>query len=387
MSGLNYLNKSKKELIKELQQFYYKKAAPMLPDYEAKRGKEKYNLYLFNAIILGFIILILFNFSKIMVCIGAALIVIGFLIAMLLNPGKQTVIVHSDYEMVIKEKLMPEFLSLFGNFRWCKYIVKDMRGIINEFKALKIFPLAHFISFDDLIYGEYGGINLKLYETRTGFRAINLVIILILSVLLCIAGTIYFAVSFFVNFLAMNAVALFNKELSVILFFIFMALIFIFPFILAIIYAIRTAAIRCLVAEFEIPKNFNGNTCIYEKAKTSKKLIFKNKKNMEKIHLEDVKFDTLYNIYSTDQIEARYLLTTAFMERFLNIKTAFKADYIRAEFKDNKLILLIGVDKDLFAMGNISKKTTAKTFVELLEELYSVLALVDTLKLNQKTGL
>lgn len=38
MSGLNYLNKSKKELIKEFQQFFYKKAAPMLPDYEAQRG-------------------------------------------------------------------------------------------------------------------------------------------------------------------------------------------------------------------------------------------------------------------------------------------------------------------------------------------------------------
>ena len=48
MSGLNYLNKSKKELIKELQQFYYKKAAPMHPDYEAKRGKEKYNLLIFQ---------------------------------------------------------------------------------------------------------------------------------------------------------------------------------------------------------------------------------------------------------------------------------------------------------------------------------------------------
>ena len=38
-------------------------------------------------------------------------------------------------------------------------------------------------------------------------------------------------------------------------------------------------------------------------------------------------------------------------------------------------------------MGSISKKTTGKTFVELFEELYSVLSLIDELKLNQKTGL
>ena len=108
---------------------------------------------------------------------------------------------------------------------------------------------------------------------------------------------------------------------------------------------------------------------------------------MQPVNLEDVKFSALYNIYSTDQIEARYLLTTAFMERFLNIKTAFKAEYIRAEFFRNKLILVIGVNKDFFAMGSISKKTTGKTFVELFEELYSVLSLIDELKLNQKTGL
>ncbi len=70
MSGLNCLKKTKTELIQEFKQFYYQKAAPLLPDYEAKRGKEKYNLYLFNAIVLGFIILALFHFSQIMVCIG-----------------------------------------------------------------------------------------------------------------------------------------------------------------------------------------------------------------------------------------------------------------------------------------------------------------------------
>ena len=80
-------------------------------------------------------------------------------------------------------------------------------------------------------------------------------------------------------------------------------------------------------------------------------------------------------------------MTTAFIERFLNIKTSFKAQYIRAEFKDSKLYIILGVDKDLFAMGNISKKTTGQTFVELFEEMYSVLSLVDELKLNQKIGL
>ena len=322
-----------------------------------------------------------------MVCIGGALIFISFFALILLNPQNKAFVINSDYEMVIKEKLMPEFLSLFGNFSWSKYVVKDIRGIFKKFKTLKIFPITHLFAFDDLILGEYGGINLKLYEIRTGFRAINLPIVLMFVIILCIVAPIYFTILFSINSFIMNLVSIFNKNLGDALFLIFQALIFVFPPILAIIYAIRTAAIRCLMAEFEIPKNFSGNTCIYEKAATAKKLIFKSKNGMEPVHLEDIKFSELYNVFSTDQIEARYLLTTAFIERFLNIKTAFKADYIRAEFSNNKLILVIGVSKDLFAMGNVSKKTTGKTFVELFEELYSVLELIDTLKLNQKTGL
>ena len=387
MSGLNCLKKTKTELIQEFKQFYYQKAAPLLPDYEAKRGKEKYNLYLFNAIVLGFIILALFHFSQIMVCIGGALIFISFFALILLNPKNKVVIINSDYEMVIKEKLMPEFLSLFGNFSWSKYVVKDIRGIFKKFKTLKIFPITHLFAFDDLILGEYGGINLKLYEIRTGFRAINLPIVLMFVIILCIVAPIYFTILFSINSFIMNLVSIFNKNLGDALFLIFQALIFVFPPILAIIYAIRTAAIRCLMAEFEIPKNFSGNTCIYEKAATAKKLIFKSKNGMEPVHLEDIKFSELYNVFSTDQIEARYLLTTAFIERFLNIKTAFKAKYIRAEFSDEKLTFLIGTEKDLFSMGNLSQKIAFDTFAELFEELYSVLELIDTLKLNQKTGL
>ena len=148
-----------------------------------------------------------------------------------------------------------------------------------------------------------------------------------------------------------------------------------------------TGSMRCLIVEMDMNKNFKGNTCIYEKWLTNKKLKFKKRPELKEINLEDTKFRSLYNVESTDRIEARYLLTTAFIERFLNIKTAFKAEYIRAEFKNNKLYLVLGVNKDLFAMGNISKKTTGQTFVELFEEMYSVLALVDTLKLDQNTGL
>ena len=387
MSGLNYLQKSKKELLKEFRSFFYKQALPLLPDFEAKRGNARLTYYAGNLILSGFILLVLFNAFKICLVIAIVCILSGIILVTLANPGKKNVQVVSDYEITLKTKLMPAFLSIFGNFKWEKYIPSNFKEVLKKFRELNIFPVTHYMAFDDIISGEYAGVNLNLLEVRTGFKAIDLVSVLILAVVGSITFSIYFTVVFTIFFTITHLLYTINQNISVTLFFIFLLLGLALPFVLIILYLIYTSSARFLIAEFDMPKNFSGRTCVYEKAGSAKKLIFKKKTGMQPVNLEDVKFSALYNIYSTDQIEARYLLTTAFMERFLNIKTAFKAEYIRAEFFRNKLILVIGVNKDLFAMGSISKKTTGKTFTELFEELYSVLSLIDELKLNQKTGL
>lgn len=387
MSGLNYLQKSKKELLKEFRSFFYKQALPLLPDFEAKRGNARLTYYAGNLILSGFILLVLFNAFKICLVIAIVCILSGIILVTLANPGKKNVQVVSDYEITLKTKLMPAFLSIFSNFKWEKYIPSNFKEVLKKFRELNIFPVTHYMAFDDIISGEYAGVNLNLLEVRTGFKAIDLVSVLILAVVGSITFSIYFTVVFTIFFTITHLLYTINQNISVTLFFIFLLLGLALPFVLIILYLIYTSSARFLIAEFDMPKNFSGRTCVYEKAGSAKKLIFKKKTGMQPVNLEDVKFSALYNIYSTDQIEARYLLTTAFMERFLNIKTAFRAEYIRAEFCKNKLTLVIGVDKDLFAMGSISKKTTGKTFTELFEELYSVLSLIDELKLNQKTGL
>ena len=108
----------------------------------------------------------------------------------------------------------------------------------------------------------------------------------------------------------------------------------------------------------------------------------KNKiKPFQKIVLEDIEFEKRFDTYSTNQVEARYLLTTLFMKRFENLKTSFKAKNIRAEFTGEELIVLIQVDKDMFQMGSIT------TFIDMANEICSVLAISKQLNLDSKTGL
>ena len=96
----------------------------------------------------------------------------------------------------------------------------------------------------------------------------------------------------------------------------------------------------------------------------------------------------MYFVDANDQIEARYILTTSFMERFKNIKNSFSASQMEASIQDSKILIAIHTTKDLFKLGDLNRPVNdTKQFTELLNEFVSILAIVDELKLNQNIGL
>lgn len=119
---------------------------------------------------------------------------------------------------------------------------------------------------------------------------------------------------------------------------------------------------------------------------------YKTDYKMERIILEDIVFNKQYDIFSENQTEARYILTTAFMERLKNIQLAFNSGRISCSFFKNQL--LIGVDtsgkwhSNLFDICSLWKPLyDRKQFDTLRDELISIITLIDTLKLDEETGL
>ena len=117
------------------------------------------------------------------------------------------------------------------------------------------------------------------------------------------------------------------------------------------------------------------------------------KKNLKKqllhpIHLEDPAFEKKFNAYSTDEIEGRYLITTAFMERFMNLQTAFGSKRAKCAFYNNSIMFAISTNKNLFEIGNLfTKLENPKQMNEFFDEFASILLLVEHFKLDEKTGL
>ena len=97
---------------------------------------------------------------------------------------------------------------------------------------------------------------------------------------------------------------------------------------------------------------------------------------------------TGFEAYSQNQIEARYLLTTAFMERMLKLKELYGGTNIQFSFNDDKVLIAINTRENMFEPCSLFKSNLrGKQIYKVFEQFMTIFSVIDILKLNQKTGL
>lgn len=140
----------------------------------------------------------------------------------------------------------------------------------------------------------------------------------------------------------------------------------------------------CVLLDFN--KNCFKHTIVVEDNKLLR--LFEKPSGLEPVELEDPEFNKIFDVYSQDQVESRYILTTSFMERFKNLKNVYKSKSVKASFKNNSILLAIPCNKDMFKLGELTKPITDSGQIQtLFEEFVAVLSIVDLLKLDSKLGL
>lgn len=104
-------------------------------------------------------------------------------------------------------------------------------------------------------------------------------------------------------------------------------------------------------------------------------LLDKNKhKGMDQVHLEDVNFEKHFNVYSTDQIQSRKILTPRIMERFVKIKL-LRREAIEVSFIGRNIYVLIHTTKDHFEPRLFGSLVNYKD----IQEIYTLFEFFDTL--------
>ena len=112
------------------------------------------------------------------------------------------------------------------------------------------------------------------------------------------------------------------------------------------------------------------------------------KEVLNPVILEDHEFNKKYKVSSSDQIEGRYLVTTAFMERFKNLHTAFGSNKAKCAFFDDKVMFAVSTNKNLFEIGDLFHPLTdMKHINDFMKEISAIYEIIDYFKLAEKTGL
>lgn len=359
--------KTYEQMRAEFCEFYKIKVKPRLAEYEAKRRAGAPKIFAFYATWFSFItgVASLMFSQKVPILTSISGILMGIAICSCIwlcfltrndpKDSRGATVIKSNFEYDLKLYLMKYFLEIFSpNANWGCGLLNGYWEKIRNYKKNNIFNPFPYALFDDTIFLIFKDIEINIFEVNTAiFNKITIMLIPFLFVWLS---------------------GVFSLQLVIVLFIIF------------IIKYLRYAPFRGIVVELKMNKNFKGHTFFLDKSLNSKKIAVDSKK-YENIKLESVDFMKKYNVFSTDQVEARYILTTSMIDRLENLKLYFHANFIRGSFKDNKFIIAIETDKDMFAMGSDFKETNLQTFNNLFNEIVSILKIIDQLKLNEKTGL
>lgn len=108
---------------------------------------------------------------------------------------------------------------------------------------------------------------------------------------------------------------------------------------------------------------------------------------LQRVTLEDPMFESVFEVYSSDQIEARYILTTGFMELLLRVASRHKNNLEAAFFDQHVLLKVQGQTARLQITSPLKPIDWQAEVTRLVDEFQDAFALADELKLNQKIGL
>ena len=229
-----------------------------------------------------------------------------------------------SYEENIKKEIFPNVLNFFGDF---KYHVETKKSV-KEYYATELIPNHDTEIAEDHITGTYKDIKVDLFETKLS------------------------------NDSDENSSTTLNTVFD------------------------------GIIVELSMNKSFSGKTVIKKDIGTVGNWFINKSTSLKKVKLEDPNFEKMFEVYSDDQVEARYLLTVTFIERLKELVENFGGKSIQCCFYNNKLLMMIPIEKDMFEPGSIYE---AEDFIDdsksLLKELSLIFNIIDTLKLNMKINL
>lgn len=136
---------------------------------------------------------------------------------------------------------------------------------------------------------------------------------------------------------------------------------------------------QCLRLNFH--KTFYGRTLVTRDAGFFNR--FGGGKGMQRAGLEDPTFEKIFEVYTTDQVESRYLLTPDLMQKLVDIEQVFKGGKLKACFDQGEVLITVQ-GGNLFEPGSMFKPLDSPDRVrELLDDFNAIFNIIDEITAGQ----
>lgn len=137
-----------------------------------------------------------------------------------------------------------------------------------------------------------------------------------------------------------------------------------------------------IAVEMEMNKSFKGQTVILKDSGMFNR--FKGVKGLERITLEDPTFEKLFEVYGSDQVEARFILTPVFMEQVVKLRDLYQGKSVQLSFQFNKVLIAVNTKQDMFEPCSFFKTNLNKAKIDkVFEQFLTIFSIADILKLSQ----
>lgn len=357
----------------EFYKIYQEEILPIFNSYESFRKKELFFFWLCCILAMPLVTIILWgNYFLIMAYRWNQdlFLVALFLVALLGGIGVIIIwkarIRARNFSLSIKRDCLSKLLKVFGEVKWV-----NGSNIINddELNTIGLFATYNRRNTDDEFLGTYKGVPFRICETKlwneSGSSSNKIKIPVFKGVV----------ISFKSNKIIKNRtiVATKNDLTRKNTYWIYLAILAYLAFWYIFDYKNILHLVFILIAIIFFAWLYRDDMKMQEL--------------LEPVILEDPKFCKKFNVYSSNQVEARYLITNTFMERFQNLNTSFAAKKAKCSFCGDELFFAINTNKNLFEIGSIFRSLkNPKSINEFYNELSSIFDLIEFFKLDEKTG-
>ena len=343
---------------------------PELDKAEIKRIK-----YLTTFIVGVVVTLVLFSgFLLAMFGLLSSAIMLVFLFSSILA-GYLSYLTIRNFKRYIKANFMSKFLKCFKEIRRISDENSARIFSTKELKASNLFSTFNTIKVDDAFKGNYNGVDYKITEIKLIQEGSKNSTTAFKGVILSVPSN---------KTIKANTIIATKRDMNI------------RNYPTGIIASIILVPI--LICEWFLSLKFSSDIDNFIKliVLTIITLIIicsfiEKQKSMQTVKLESTNFEKRFNVFSKNQVEARYLLTPTFIEKFTRLYTAFGTNKAKCSFyKDfsgnDRIMFAISTNRDLFEPGNLFTPINEPKYM-FLSDFTSIFNIIEFFKLDEKTKL